>query len=259
MESERYTPDRAMEEASQMKEKINSGEATTYEEAERLIEQQKGKGDLLSGLDRKQLNTVMQHFCEEHDQNKFAREVVERETQYPGRDPFEVMESEGKLPDEGIIFKFRFVKGYEGVGYVFSFDKLDKAEMSGDDRIILSGAQGRQLNFGIENPNYFFKSTEPSARTTLTSYMPVGFDDLEILSTSDDGRALIGKKAWGGGTWGLNVDRGKDEWFSRIFAKDQLDELGFTITNVLQNKIGLSLDDIKRITDNITGKFAAKK
>lgn len=52
-DGDRYSPEEAQQEASQMKDKIESGEAKNYEEAEQLIEK------TVEGLDEKQKRNVL--------------------------------------------------------------------------------------------------------------------------------------------------------------------------------------------------------
>ena len=113
---ERYSPEEAIKEASKMQEKIKSGEAKTYDEAEKLVEEQRKKPDFFDGLDDRQRGDMLRFFLEKHDQEKFAKETPESEPrQYSGKNPFEIMKSGEKLPEKGIMFSLQFSKGYEGV------------------------------------------------------------------------------------------------------------------------------------------------
>ena len=256
---ERYSLEKAQEEASQMQEKIKSGEATTYSEAEKLIEQQREKPDFFAGLDDKQKGDMLRFFLERHDQEKFAKEVPEREpVQYPGKNPFEVMKSKEALPAKGIMFSLQFKKGYEAVGHVVAYEKLERPSITEHgDRIYLS-VQGRDLYFSIENPNYFYKSTEPYNRMSGSSYVPHGFDSMDEVPTSDGGRALVQKKAWGTNL-SYGVDNYEDRDMSRVFDEGKLDELKSAIVGALQEKIGLSQVDAERVAGEVVGRMSQKE
>ncbi|MEW6610347.1 MAG: hypothetical protein AB1352_01800 [Patescibacteria group bacterium] len=256
---ERYSFEKAQEEASQMQEKIKSGEAATYDEAEKLIEEQREKPDFFAGLDDRQRDDLLRFFLEKHDQEKFAKEVPEREPiQYPGKNPFEVMKSKEALPEKGMIFSLQFKGGYEGVGHVVAYEKLERPSITEHgDRIYLS-VQGRDLYFSIENPNYFYKSTEPYNRMSGSSYVPHGFDRLDAIPTSDGGRALVQKKAWGTNL-SYSIDSYEDRDFSRVLDEGKLDELQSTIVGALQEKIGLSQADAERVASEVVGRMAQKE
>lgn len=256
---ERYSLEKAQQEAAQMKEKIKSGEAKTYEEAKKLIDAQRGKPDFFAGLDERQQGDVLRFFLERHDQEKFAKEVPEGEpVQYPGKNPFEVMKSKEALPAKGIMFSLQFKKGYEGVGHVVAYEKLERPSITEHgDRIYLS-VQGRDLYFSIENPNYFYKSTEPYNRMSGSSYVPHGFDSMDEVPTSGGGRALVQKKAWGTNL-SYSVDSYEDKDFSRVLDEGKLDELKSTISGALQEKVGLPQADAERVAGEVVGRMAQKE
>src|SRR3989344_7496491 len=125
---ERYSLEEATKEASRMQEKIKSGKAKTYGEAEKLIEKQRGKPVFIAGLDDRQRGDMLRLFLERHDQKKFAKETLESEPrEYSGKNPFEVMKSGEGLPEKGIMFSLQFSKGYEGVGHVVVYDQLESS------------------------------------------------------------------------------------------------------------------------------------
>ncbi|HEY4497990.1 MAG TPA: hypothetical protein VJC20_04555 [Candidatus Paceibacterota bacterium] len=242
-----------------MQEKIKSGEAKTYDEAEKLIEEQRGKPDFFAGLDDKQRGDMLRFFLEKHDQGKFAKETPEGEPrEYSGKNPFEVMKSGEKLPEKGIMFSLQFSKGYEGVGHVVVYDKLERPSITeGGDRIHLS-VQGRDLYFSIENPKYFYKSTEPYNRMSESSYVPHGFDSLDTIPTTEGGRALVQKKAWNTNL-SYSVDNYEDRDFPRVFEENQLDQLHSTITGALQEKIGLSQTDAERVAGEVIERLSRQE
>ena len=256
---ERYSLEKAQKEASQMQEKIKSGEATTYNEAEKLIEQQREKPDFFADLDDKQRGDMLRFFLEKHDQEKFAKEVPEREpVQYPGKNPFEVMKAKEALPEKGIMFSLQFKGGYEGVGHVVAYEKLERPSITEHgDRIYLS-VQGRDLYFSIENPNYFYKSEEPYNRMSGSSYVPHGFDSLDQIPTSDGGRALVQKKAWGTNL-SYSVDSHEDRDFTRVLDEGKLDELKSTIASAIQEKIGLPQADAERVAGEVVDRMAKQE
>lgn len=256
---ERYSLEKAQQEAAQIQEKIKSGEAKTYEEAEKLIDAQREKPDFFAGLDKRQQENVWRFLLEKHDQEKFAKEVPEGEpVQYPGKNPFEVMRAKETLPAKGIMFSLKFKKGYEGVGHVVAYEKLERSSIAEHgDRIHLS-VQGRDLYFSIENRNYFYKSTDPYNRVSRSSYVPHGFDGMDEVPTSDGGRALVQKKAWGTNL-SYSVDSYEDRNFTRVLDEDKLDELKSTISGALQEKVGLSQSDAERVAGEVVGRMAQKE
>lgn len=76
--SERYSPEEAIKEASQMREKIKSGEAKTYEDAEKLIDEQRKKSDFFAGLDDRQRGDILRFFLEQHDQKNSPKKFQKK-------------------------------------------------------------------------------------------------------------------------------------------------------------------------------------
>lgn len=168
------------------------------------------------------------------------------------------MKSKEELPAKGIIFSLQFKKGYEGVGHVVAYEKLESPSMTEQGERIYLSVQGRDLYFSIENPNYYFKSVEPYNRMSSSSYVPHGFDRLDKISTSDGGRALVQKKAWRTSLY-YGIDSHEDSDFSRVLDEGKLDELKSTIVGALKEQVGLSQADAERVAGEVVGRMTQKE
>jgi hypothetical protein len=150
------------------------------------------------GLTPEQMGQVLRFQLERHDQQKYGSErQIEDAAQIPGKDPFEIALTGKQLPQRGILVHAEVAKGYEGIISVYEYDglevKLDDQRPKGYDQIRMHAdfASTTEHQLAYQNPNDFYRNTQPYERMSPTSYMGVGFDQLEGTDLSDGGRLLI--------------------------------------------------------------------
>lgn len=108
------------------------------------------------------------------------------------KDLFEILRSGSSLPEKGILFHFVYLKGKcHGVGHILMYDRIEKMDFSeSNSRLDFSG-KGKNLYFGIEDPTYAFRLTEPHNRSEQESHIPFTAGPLKVMTTFNDGRAFI--------------------------------------------------------------------
>ena len=202
--------------------------------------------------------TMMQFFREKINKNLHEKQVEQKEFLYPGIDPFEALKSKEELPKEGIIFNLKFTEGFEAVGNVIVYDNLESAEFDESENYLHFSIDGKTLYFGIENPESTSKDVEPYNRMSPSSYIPLGFENLDKIKLKSESRLLLEESLEGVGL-SARLDN-SDTQFSRVFERKQIDDLGKTIAASIQQKLGLSEQDAIEVATEVVYKvFDAEK
>ena len=164
-----------------------------------------------------------------------------------------IFECSEQIINNKILTTARFYDGYAGVLMIAQFETLELGEKK-EERLnfILQG--GRELRCAQESENYpeQYRRKEPFSRSSQYTYLPYGFNDFDILTTSNDSRFLILKKAMSVGTSSSAVDDCPDEEIGIIL--DDMEELSTHLDDILI-RIGVPSNDISSIKENILGRF----
>lgn len=227
------------------------------------------KSDL--GLTPEQMGRSLQFFLERHDQQKYRSErQIEDAVQIPGKDPFEIALTGEQLPQKGILVHAEVAKGYEGVISVYEYDglevKLDDQKLKGYDQIRMHAnfASTTEHQLAYQNPNDFYRNTQPYERMSPTSYMGVGFDQLEGTDFSDGGRLLVTRRPHNmAGGLGTSFDRSERELTSEsrqrevlaLFAADDYAGAIGAVRTVMSRLIGVASQDVDLAAKSLQAKL----
>jgi len=181
---------------------------------------------------------------------------MEKWTEYPGDDPLTLLKTKQALPEQGIIFALDpYSQEYkEAILQVLFYEKWELWDImeEGVGGHITISAPGKELSLAIQNLENPDSDREPCDRID-GGYLPMRFKSFDIMMMENNYRTLIEKKAsfppcnyslanWAGS-------------FCRVFKKDGIEELRFTIINVLIEKMAISKQDAEAIAKNIINKF----
>lgn len=173
---------------------------------------------------------------------------------------FETLRDGDKLPEKGLLFYLKFLNGKShGVGRVILYNKVEKTTyLEKESRAELS-LGGKSVYFGIEDPNYQFRATEPYNRSEQESYIPITAGKLQVMETFNDGRIFIQEQPSSAVQHFIITD--VSEKLSRIkelvmlFKLDNLRRFKNTFIFLLQDKTLLSNTDAEYVYEIISQKL----
>lgn len=227
-------------------------------------------------LTPEQMGDASSFFLEKHDQEKYGAERPQIDGAVPilGQDPFEIALRSEQLPQRGLLVHAEVAKGYEGVISVYDYKglkvSLNDQRPEGYDQIRMHADFGptKELQLAYENPNYFYKHTEPYNRMSVTSYMGVGFGELDITYLSDDGRLLVAKRQF-------NMAEGLSTSFDRserelgeesrqrevlaLFDEGDYEGAMEAVRTVMSKLIGMTPEDVEQAIQQVKGKLVEDK
>lgn len=177
---------------------------------------------------------------------------------------FETLKDGDKLPEKGVLFHLKFLSGKShGVGRVILYDGIEKAAyMEKESRAELT-LKGKTVYFGIEDPHYQFRATEPYNRSEQESYIPITAGKLQVMETFNDGRIFIQEQP----TSAMQhfIINNLSEKFSRIkefaiiFEMSDLKRFKNTFIFLLQDKTLLSVSDAEYVYEVISKKIMGEE
>jgi hypothetical protein len=190
----------------------------------------------------------------------------------PGQDPFEILARGEKLPTSGIILNANIVKGSQGVFEVYNYNQLKKHRLSDsrpryDERSLdmeFQHVTGTMLTFGFENPNYPGKEKPPYDRGDSTSYIPLGWDQLDAIPLPETrGRLLVQKQPCPDNYVSHELRKSTDEETPRTSRREistyykpgDFDGLTDGIAAIAEQLIGLPESDARLMAELVREKF----
>lgn len=206
---------------------------------------------------------------------RFAKTDIDGASDIPGLDPIDLLLQGEKLPQSGILVNAKIAKGYKGVINIYEYDggenpvrtKINDYRPESDNIemhfTVLHGSVS-ETHVTYENPNYFYKTTEPGMRNTPTSYLSSEFRSLDVIPLSDGGRLFITKVP--------NISTGistefhrKDDELSpqsptrnvvRLFDSGDYQAVIENVGAIFTKLIGIAQQDIDTTTTQLMGKLA---
>ncbi len=173
---------------------------------------------------------------------------------------FETLKDGDSFPDAGIFFHLKFLNGKShGIGRVVLYDSVEKTSYSEKDRRAELSLKGKTVYFGVEDPHYQFRATEPYNRTEQESYIPITAGKLQVMETVSDGRVFIQEQPNSAVQHFIVNDL--SEKISRIkelaviFKLDDLKSFKNTFTFILQDKTLLPISDAEYVFETISKKL----
>lgn len=173
---------------------------------------------------------------------------------------FETLRDGDKIPDTGILFHLKFLSGKShGIGRVILYDGVEKTSYSEKENRAELSLKGKTVYFGIEDPHYQFRATEPYNRTEQESYIPITTGKLQVMETFNDGRIFIQEQPTSAVQHFIINDL--SEKLSRvkelavIFEPDDLKSFKSTFIFALQDKTLLSVSDAEYVYEAISKKL----
>lgn len=192
------------------------------------------------------------------------------EVELPGRDPYEIVRREKRLPARGILLEANFAHKGNGVFTVYQYDNLEKVRLDeqGEGRQYQylhtffhwsKDTKSRQLELGYENPNYLAKAKEPYNRGETVSYIPVGFSELDRIDLPGSGRLLILKKPRVIGNLSTRLDQhpwadtigGKSRQLVRWFNFEDVHGVAETVKVIARDLMGVDPNGAKIMRDEV--------
>ncbi len=173
---------------------------------------------------------------------------------------FETLRDGDKIPENGILFHLKFLSGKShGVGRVILYDGVEKQSyLDRESRAELS-LRGKTVYFGIEDPQYQFRATEPYNRTEQESYIPITAGKLQVMETFNDGRIFIQEQPTSAVQHfiinDLSEKLSRIKELAMIFESGNLKSFKSTFTFILQDKTLLSPSDAEYAYEVISKKL----
>lgn len=173
---------------------------------------------------------------------------------------FETLRDGDKIPDTGILFHLKFLSGKShGIGRVILYDGVEKQSyMEKENRAELS-LRGKTVYFGIEDPHYQFRATEPYNRTEQESYIPITAGKLQVMETFNDGRIFIQEQPTSAIQHfiinDLSEKSSRIKELAVVFTLDKVKSFKSIFTFILQDKTLLSPSDAEYVYEVISQKL----
>ncbi len=180
---------------------------------------------------------------------------MKTKTDYLGINPVTSLKAGDILPQQGIIFSLERQRyKNEAVGNVLFYDKgiseisIMEEELGGH---ITIHAPGNQIIFSIQNLENPDSEREPYNRQS--GYIPISFNDLDVIPLMNNMRALIEQKPdfpprnYSLSNWEVS--------FSRVFERNEIEALKLTIINAFNEKLEITKGDAEVISEKIINKL----
>lgn len=173
---------------------------------------------------------------------------------------FETLRDGDKIPEKGLLFYLKFLSGKShGVGRVILYDNVEKINYSKTESRAELALGGKSVYFGIEDPNYQFRATEPYNRSEQESYIPITAGKLQVMETFNDGRIFIQEQPTRAIQHFIINDLLEKfshiKEFAVIFELNNLKKFKNTFIFLLQDKILLSISDAEYVYETIFKKL----
>ncbi len=173
---------------------------------------------------------------------------------------FEMLRDGDRIQENGILFHLKFLSGKaHGIGRVILYDGVEKQSyLQRESRAELS-LRGKTVYFGIEDPHYQFRATEPYNRTEQESYIPITAGKLQVMETFNDGRIFIQEQPTTAVQHfiinDLSEKSSRIKELAVIFPKDSMKSFQNTFTFILKDKTLLSPSDAEYVYEVISKKL----
>lgn len=173
---------------------------------------------------------------------------------------FETLRDGDRIPDNGILFHLKFLSGKShGIGRVIVYDGVEKQSyLQRENRAELS-LRGKTVYFGIEDPHYAFRATEPYNRTEQESYIPITAGKLQVMETFNDGRIFIQEQPTSAVQHfiinDLSEKSSRIKELAMIFPADNVKSFQNTFNFILKDKTLLSPSDAEYVYEVISQKL----
>ncbi len=172
----------------------------------------------------------------------------------------ETMKDGDKLPEKGIFLHLKFLSGKShGVGRVVVYDEVEKAAYLDKEKRADLSLKGKTVYFGIEDPHYQFRATEPYNRSEQESYIPITAGKLQVMETFNDGRVFIQEQPTFAVQHFMINDLSEKlthiKELAVIIEQDNVKSFKNIFTFVLQDKTLLSVSDAEYVYEIISKKL----
>lgn len=173
---------------------------------------------------------------------------------------FETLRDGDKIPDAGIFFHLKFLNGKShGIGRIILYNNVEKTHYSEKENRADLLLNGKTVYFGIEDPHYQFRATEPYNRTEQESYIPITAGKLQVMETFNDGRIFIQENPISAPQHfiinDLSEKQSRIKEMAILFKLDDLKSFKSVFSFILQDKTLLSVSDADYVSEIISKKL----
>lgn len=208
-----------------------------------------------------------------------AKEEFVPEVDLPGLDPFDIVRSNGELPEKGLLLEAKMARGGNAVFTIYDYDNLERMSIDeqGEDGEYQylhpsfswdDGSKAREIEFSYEQPGYFDKDVQPFNRSDVYSYMGCSFADLDVIELAGNGRLLISKQPRRLGNlstrldqtpWKNNFLNGQTRNLVRWFPAGEVDGLSEAVEIITGGLLGIDPRAAQQIKQGVADRLTAAK